>query len=608
MKHSENAPRIIHVAISGDDSNSGSEDAPLRSIHTAAQLAMPGDTVRVHGGTYRESIHPARGGDSEDTRITYESVPGQLVEILGSEPVTGWEKESRGTPGTWKASVSNEIFDDFNPFATPLAGDWFSNMGRPHTTGCIYLDGRDLLEATEWKQLEPRFWTAEVGEKETTFWINCGAEDPNEKTIEVNARPTVFYPKVSGINYITVRGFTMRHAATNWAPPTAEQIGLIGTHWSKGWLIENNTITHSRCVGVTLGKYGDDYDNTSANSAEGYVATIRRAQAQGWSRETVGGHIVRHNTIAFCEQAGIVGSLGAIFSEVSGNTIHDVHVHRLFNGAEQAGIKFHAPIDTLISGNHIYRTFRGMWMDWMTQGTRITRNLCHDNIEQDLFVEVSHGPYVADNNLFLSSVSILSMSQGGAYLHNLIGGRVSRMAELERETPYHPQSSLEISGFSNIRGGDERYMNNLFTSASVLRSLSGQLDFVWGRAKPEPGKEAFPSKVCDNQVALCAFALKEEAGVWLLEYEANNMEWAGCPLVTTESLGQTRVSRLPYMNYDGAALAIDTDYSGNPRRPEQNKPGPFNELPTDSGSVIVFDALKEAAPDGESTHDPMVGS
>ncbi len=53
-------------------------------------------------------------------------------------------------------------------------------------------------------------------------------------------RRTVFYPDQPGRNYITVRGFTLRHAATPWAPPTAEQIGLIGTHWSKGWIIENN--------------------------------------------------------------------------------------------------------------------------------------------------------------------------------------------------------------------------------------------------------------------------------------------------------------------------------------------------------------------------------
>ncbi|MFU8768538.1 MAG: hypothetical protein ACNA7H_02285, partial [Desulfotignum sp.] len=62
----------------------------------------------------------------------------------------------------------------------------------------------------------------------------------------------------------------MMHAAPNWAPPTAEQVGLIGTHWSKGWIIEDNHISHSTCTGITLGKHGDEFDNTSADTAEGY--------------------------------------------------------------------------------------------------------------------------------------------------------------------------------------------------------------------------------------------------------------------------------------------------------------------------------------------------
>ena len=203
------------------------------------------------------------------------------------------------------------------------------------------------------------------------------------------------------MNYITVRGFTMEHAATPWAPPTAEQIGLIGTHWSKGWVIENNTIRYSVCTGIALGKYGDEFDNTSQNSAEGYVETINRALKRGWSKKNIGHHLVRYNHISHCEQAGIVGSMGAAFSTITGNDIHDIHARRLFSGMEMGGIKIHGAIDTLISDNHIHRTWRGIWLDWMAQGARVTRNVLHDNeATQDLFVEVNHGPFLVDNNLF----------------------------------------------------------------------------------------------------------------------------------------------------------------------------------------------------------------
>ena len=58
----------------------------------------------------------------------------------------------------------------------------------------------------------------------------------------------------------------------------------------------------------------------------------------------------------------------------------------------------------------------------MAQGTRVSGNLFHDNRNEDLFVEVDHGPFLVDNNIFLSPSTLLSVSQGGAYVHNLIAG------------------------------------------------------------------------------------------------------------------------------------------------------------------------------------------
>ena len=206
--------------------------------------------------------------------------------------------------------------------------------------------------------------------KDTTIWAQFKGLNPNEQVVEINVRKTVFYPHKAGINYLTVRGFTMRQAATNWAPPTAEQVGLIGTNWSRGWIIENNTISHSRCCGIALGKHGDKFDNTSADTAEGYVATIHRALQNGWTRENIGHHVVRNNHVSHCEQTGIVGSMGCAFSTVTGNTIHDIHVQRLFSGYEMAGIKFHGAVNVVISGNHVYRTCLGIWLDWMARRPR----------------------------------------------------------------------------------------------------------------------------------------------------------------------------------------------------------------------------------------------
>lgn len=590
----------IHVAIDGDDAGSGSADSPLRTISAAAEIAQPGDVITVHEGTYREWVSPPRGGTSDDNRIVYRAAPGEHVEIKGSEVVDQW---THIQGDVWKAVLPNSFFGDFNPYADLIHGDWFHPKGREHHTGAVYLNGDWLTEAAALDDvLEPvgetPLWFAEVDEQNTTIWAQFPGADPNEELVEINTRRAVFYPRKPGRNYITLRGFTLRHAATPWAPPTAEQIGLVGTHWSKGWIIEDNRISHSVCTGITLGKHGDEYDNTSANTAEGYVETIRRGLARGWSRENIGHHVVSNNVISHCEQAGIVGSLGAAFSVVTDNTIHDIHVRRLFTGAEMAGIKFHAPIDSRIARNHIYRTCRGLWLDWMAQGTRVSSNLFHDN-DEDLFVEVNHGPFVVDNNLFLSRLSLRDMSEGGAYAHNLFAGMITVHPELNRQTPYHPAHSTEIAGLSNIAGGDNRFYNNLFLgprepSDKPQKPAQGQQPWItgfglavydaWEMTLTGQGNvycgSAHPSEQ-ENEPLLLPPANPapqlqlEDGGVTLTLGLSPHLGEADTVAVTTELLGKTTTSGLPYEDFDGSPLEIDTDYFGDARSEDRPAAGPF---------------------------------
>ena len=301
----------FHVSAGGSDKNDGSSSRPYRTISAAAQVAQPGDVITVHEGTYRERVTPPRGGESDAKRIVYQAAAGEKAVIKGSEVIRGWQKVQNDT---WKAAIPNSFFGVFNPYSDLIHGDWFNPKGRNHHTGAVYLKGHWLTEAANLDDvLKPvgkvPLWFGQVDETNTTIWAQFSGVNPNEAEVEINVRRTVFYPEKPGVNYLTVRGFTMLHAATPWAPPTAEQIGLIGTHWSKGWIIEDNEVRYSTCVGITLGKYGDQWDNTSQNSAEGYVKTIERALENGWSKENIGRHVVRNNHISDCEQAGIVGSL-----------------------------------------------------------------------------------------------------------------------------------------------------------------------------------------------------------------------------------------------------------------------------------------------------------
>jgi len=594
--------REYHVSPNGDDTSAGSRERPLRTISAAAERAQPGDTVTVHAGTYRERVTPPRGGTSEDRRITYQAAPDAKAVIKGSEAIGGWREVEHDT---WKVAVDNALFGDFNPYSDLIEGDWFDPRGREHHTGAVYLDEHWLTEAARLEDVlapagDTPLWYARVGDESTTIWAQFPGVDPNDSQVEINVRQALFYPAHRGVDYITVRGFTMMHAATPWAPPTAEQIGLIGTHWSKGWVIEGNDIRYSICVGITLGKYGDEFDNTSEDTAVGYVKTIERALENGWSEDNIGHHVVRNNEIAHCEQAGIVGSLGAIFSRIAGNDIHDIHVRRLYTGAEMAGIKIHAAVDTLIADNHIYRTHRGIWLDWMAQGARVTRNLLHDNDgTQDLFFEVNHGPFMVDHNVCLSVYppggeshwqsrnSVLDVSQGGTYAHNLFANGVRFHDELNRETPYLEPHGTGVAGLKNIAGGDNRFYGNVllheglndYDGAGMPSRMKGNVYLRGAR----------PSKFDQSPLEKAAFdpgieLIEKPDGLYLeIAVEGEWGEEADAPLVTSELLGHARVPDLPYLQPDRTPYRLDTDSLGRSRDTAHPFPGPF-EL-AESGRV-----------------------
>ena len=330
----------------------------------------------------------------------------------------------------------------------------------------------------------------------------------------------------------------------------------------------------------------DGYWDNRAGSAEGYVGTIKRGLANGWNRETIGHHIVRNNHIHHCEQTGIVGSLGCVFSAITGNEIHDIHLQRLYGGAEMGGIKFHGAIDVKITGNHIYRIggLAGIWLDWMAQGTKITGNLLHNNDNTyggDLFCEVDHGPFLVANNIMLSNKAHLTSSQGGAYAHNLIGGKILFQSAFDsRMTPFHKAHSTEIAGLHNNPNGDVRYYNNLFTARGDNSTYNNPTLPVWMtgnvflKGAVPCAQEKTPLLKPDFDAGV---KLTKKADGWYLELAADS-NWAteqNRQLVTTKLLGKAKISDMAFENPDGSPLKIDTDYFGKKRNESNPFPGPF---------------------------------
>ncbi len=209
----------LQVALSGNDANPGTVAAPLWPIQKAADLAHPGDVITVHSGVYSERIDPPRGGASADQPIVYQAAVGEKVEIKGLEIIKGW-KQVKGN--LWSVSLPNSFFGTFNPYTDLIHGDYMSPNEKNQCTGMVYLNGMPWIEAASKDELEKSAGgLAKVQADRTTLWGVFKDTDPN--LVEIYVRRAVFCPSREQVNYLTVRGFHLSQAATNWAPPTADR-------------------------------------------------------------------------------------------------------------------------------------------------------------------------------------------------------------------------------------------------------------------------------------------------------------------------------------------------------------------------------------------------
>lgn len=497
-------------------SGNGTYEYPFQKIQEAADLAKPGDEVLVYPGIYRENVNPVHAGE-KDARITYKSVEPLQAVITGAEVLKNWQHVEGNM---WTARVGNGMFGSYNPYTTLVSGDWFIAFFVAHT-GDVYLNGKSMYEVTEIEKVknpvvsdaswDPDFsvytWYTEQDEEknETVFYANFQGKNPNEECVEISVRENCFYPTEEGIGYITLSGFKVTQAATQWAPPTAYQEGMIGPHWSIGWIIEDCEVSESKCSGISLGKYKQENNDNKwlhwkyKDGTQTERDCICQAQREGWTKERIGHHIIRRCHIHDCGQTGIVGHLGGVFSLIEDNHIHNINNKQNLAGAEIGGIKMHAAIDVVYRRNHIHHCTRGIWLDWQAQGTRVTQNLFHDNtlpnlkegmnlpegamlgMGEDLFIEVSHGPTLIDNNVFLSPRALKLATQGVALVHNLIAGSFtavgrgtdngSKTLTSPRYTPYHVPHRTEVAGFMTFLHGDNRFYNNIFVQQEVHPAL-----------------------------------------------------------------------------------------------------------------------------------------
>jgi hypothetical protein len=291
----------------------------------------------------------------------------------------------------------------------------------------------------------------------------------------------------------------------------------------------------------------------------------------------------------------------------------------------------------------------GIWCDWQAQGTRITQNLLHDNqapegvpmaegamMNQDVFVEVGHGPTLIDNNVMLSKAALRMATEGVACVHNLILGSFTAVGggtdsivkgvNQPRYTPYHIRHRTEVAGFMTILHGDDRFYNNIFVQNYPVEEAEVKEDMGFTMAdNQEVGTAVFDeyptydewiswfeigkhadmhklqdyhfshlpvwvkgnayfngAKPCKNETAYLKddehtvkVELVEKDGEYSLE--TNVYDLLGdfrCGMITSDILGEAFEPEQRFENPDGTGIIFNEDYFGGHRGLDV-LPGPF---------------------------------
>jgi len=398
--------REIHVDNKNpdaSDANDGTEQKPLKTINAAAQIAMPGTRVLIHGGTYRETVQPARSGLGPEKMISYEAFNGEevivkaSVEVKEFKPSVGWrltrgfgeQADRTKNMKVWEIELNPEDFKGYNPFCAVniLHDRLYIEYDKTDMTtylnrrGMVFVDGKPMKQVQLYNQLslnDNTYWVEANGQK--VHIRLAGDDDPANHTIELSNREQCFAPKIPFLSYIKVKGLTLAHAATGAPVP---QRGSLSCYRGHHWIIEDCTIDWSNATGIDCGN--ECWHHTRE---EGHIP----------------GHtIIRRNTI---RDAGVCGIAGMFVENmlIEDNLIVGTGWQRMELSWEAGGIKVHNSRDSLYRRNIIKDCYGcdALWMDVGNVNNRVTSNLFLDgwNSREHIFIECSRdAENLIDNNI-----------------------------------------------------------------------------------------------------------------------------------------------------------------------------------------------------------------
>jgi alpha-N-arabinofuranosidase len=391
--------RTIHVdqhAPEASDEGPGTAERPFLTIGRAAAEVGPGERVLVHGGIYRDTVRPVRGGDGPEAMVTFEATPGGGVVVRGSVVLAGhWERptEQHGSPDPiWRLDLATAGMPDDHPFLrenVDKSDPTTYQASVPeqitpadvHRRGLLFQNGRRLTQVST---------IGDLASAAGTYWVEpdgwhvvCrpfGAGDPNTVVMEATDRAQLFAPDGPGVSYVCVRGFVFEHVGNGFSYPVEAAVSPMGGHH---WLIEDNAVQHVNSDAITIGSH---------------LWEIGGNPAAGFGQDC----IVRGNLVHDCGVSGLKG-LTPNRCIVEDNVFDGIGWQGVERWYDNGGMKLLVATDLLVRHNLLRRIHDapGIWLDWDIVNSRVAQNVLLDVRGEGgaIFMEACVEPNWVDRNV-----------------------------------------------------------------------------------------------------------------------------------------------------------------------------------------------------------------
>lgn len=214
VKAAEGRDSVYYVAPTGDDSNSGTLEAPWKTIQKAADTLVAGETVFVRGGVYKEFVTIINSGSEERGFITYKALSGE-------KPVLDGEDMNVDDGNSTLMYLSNASY--------------------------IIVDGFEMRNV---KTADPDVYPAGIRVREGGYHIqllNNNVHNIVHEKKEGNAHGIHIYGNsASEMSDIVIKGNEVHHLITG----NSEALTISGN--VNGFLIENNSVHDNNNIGIDL--------------------------------------------------------------------------------------------------------------------------------------------------------------------------------------------------------------------------------------------------------------------------------------------------------------------------------------------------------------------